>query len=270
MPSVPPSVVGAHIRAVSSAGVIGAKVGAGLVPARAAGVPRIFNPYGIGASGAGGHKARPYDLCVIKTLYIIRHGQTDLNLRRIVQGSGVDAPLNATGHAQAAAFFRAFGHVPFDRVYTSALQRAIESVRGFLDRGIPHIATAALNEISWGRFEGLEATSEQHGQYLSAVDRWAAGDVDARLEGGESPAELAAVQRPFLEELLGPATPPGTYLIAMHGRAMRILLCQLLRYPLREMDAFPHDNLALYELVHTGSICQVRRFNNLNYATPAD
>ena len=122
----------------------------------------------------GAHYVTTVDLCVIKTLYIIRHGQTDLNLRRIVQGSGVDAPLNATGHAQAAAFFRAFGHVPFDRVYTSALQRAIESVRGFLDCGIPHIATAALNEISWGRFEGLEATSEQHGQYLSAVDRWAA------------------------------------------------------------------------------------------------
>ncbi len=178
-----------------------------------------------------------------------------------MQGSGVDAPLNATGHAQAAAFFRAFGHVPFDRVYTSVLQRAVESVRGFLDLGLPHTATAALNEISWGRFEGLEATPDQHDTYLTAVRRWASGEIDARLEGGESPAEVALRQRPFLDELLGPSTPPGTYLISMHGRAMRVLLAQLLRYPLAEMDAFPHENLALYELAHTGTLCHVRRFN---------
>ena len=197
----------------------------------------------------------------MKTIYLIRHGQTDLNLQRIVQGSGVDAPLNATGHAQAAAFFEAHGHIAFDRVYTSVLCRAIESVRGFLGRGLPHTATAALNEISWGRFEGVAATPEQHGHYEAAVSSWAAGDIDARLEGGESPAEVAARQRPFLDELLSEATPPGTYLISMHGRAMRVLLCQLLHYPLAEMDAFPHDNLALYELVHTGTLCQVRRFN---------
>lgn len=205
----------------------------------------------------------------IKTLYLIRHGQTDLNLRRIVQGSGVDAPLNATGHAQAAAFFRAFGHVPFDRVYTSVLQRAIESVQNFIELGIPHTAVAGLNEISWGVYEGVAVSPEENIYYHQMVSRWASGEVDARLEGGESPAEVAARQRPFLDELLGPATPPGTYLISMHGRAMRVLLTQLLRYPLAEMDAFPHENLGLYELVHTGSLCQIRRFNDLSYALGA-
>ena len=80
---------------------------------------------------------------------------------------------------------------------------------------------------------------------------------------------MAARQRPFLDALLGPTTPDGTYLIAMHGRAMRVLLTQLLRYPLREMDAFPHQNLGLYELMHTGTLCQVRRFDDLSYLGPA-
>ena len=111
----------------------------------------------------------------IKNLFIIRHGQTDLNLRRIVQGSGVDAPLNATGHAQAAAFFRAFGHVPFDGVYTSVLQRAIQSVELFLDLGIPHVATAALNEISWGKYEGVAVSPEENAYYHQMINRWAAG-----------------------------------------------------------------------------------------------
>lgn len=39
-----------------------------------------------------------------KTFYFIRHGQTDLNLKGIVQGRGVNSPLNETGLAQAQAF----------------------------------------------------------------------------------------------------------------------------------------------------------------------
>ncbi|NDE62419.1 MAG: histidine phosphatase family protein, partial [Cyclobacteriaceae bacterium] len=41
-----------------------------------------------------------------KKIYLVRHGQTDYNLQGVVQGSGIDAPINATGRAQAEAFFR--------------------------------------------------------------------------------------------------------------------------------------------------------------------
>lgn len=205
----------------------------------------------------------------MKTIYLIRHGQTELNRRRIVQGSGVDAPLNDTGHAQAARFFQAFGHVPFDRVYTSALQRAQQSVRPFLDLGLPHEIWPGLNEISWGRYEGVSITPEENVYYHEMVARWAAGDVDARLEGGESPYEVARRQRLFLDRLLDPADPDRTVLVCMHGRAMRILLCQLLRYPIWEMDAFPHENLCLYELVWTGTMAQIRRAADLEYAGSA-
>ena len=36
-------------------------------------------------------------------LLIIRHGQTDGNVKGLVQGAGLDLPLNETGRAQAAA-----------------------------------------------------------------------------------------------------------------------------------------------------------------------
>ncbi len=202
---------------------------------------------------------------MLKRLFFIRHGQTDLNLRRIVQGSGVDAPLNATGHQQAARFFQAFGHIRFDHVYTSALTRAIESVQPFLDLGLPHTVVPGLNEISWGIWEGTRITTEENAYYHEMTTRWASGDVAHKLEGGESPLEVAARQRPFLADLLGAATPAGTYLICLHGRALRILLTQLLHFPLAEMDAFPHDNLCLYELHHTGTVAQVRRFADLEY-----
>ena len=51
-----------------------------------------------------------------KTFYFIRHGQTDLNLKGIVQGRGVDSPLNDNGFKQAQAFYDAYKDIPFDKI----------------------------------------------------------------------------------------------------------------------------------------------------------
>ena len=196
---------------------------------------------------------------MVQTIYLVRHGQTDLNLQGIVQGSGVDSSLNDTGRAQAAQFFAAYRHVPFDRVYTSALRRSEESVQAFLHLGYPHERHAALNEISWGVREGTRITFEEDLEYQHVLGQWERGQTGARLLGGESPDEVAARQRPFLE-LLQSRPADRHVLICMHGRAMRVLLCQLLHYPLRHMELFEHRNLCLYELVFTGSMFGVRRF----------
>ena len=58
---------------------------------------------------------------VEKEIYIVRHGQTDLNAQGIVQGKGVDAPLNELGQKQANAFYEAYKHVPFDALYSSII-----------------------------------------------------------------------------------------------------------------------------------------------------
>ena len=194
-----------------------------------------------------------------RTIFLLRHGQTDFNVQGIVQGSGVDSSLNDAGRRQAAQFYAAYGHVPFDKVYTSALRRTHESVQYFLDAGLPHEAHAGLNEISWGVREGTRITLEEDAEYRHVLADWAAGRTDARLTGGESPDEVAARQRPFIE-LLKARPAEETVLVCMHGRAMRVLLCQLLNYPLCYMDGFEHSNLCLYKLEFTGSVFTVKNF----------
>ena len=54
-----------------------------------------------------------------------------------MQGSGGDSSLNEKGRAQAQAFYEAYRHVKFDKVYTSALKRTRESVIKFIESGIP-------------------------------------------------------------------------------------------------------------------------------------
>lgn len=182
-----------------------------------------------------------------KKIYLIRHGQTEYNRKGIVQGSGIDAPLNDVGEFQAEAFYRAYRHIAFDKVYTSILQRSIQSVQHFLDDGLSHTKLAGLNEINWGVKEGKVANSEDHAYYASVIKSWRQGKLDQAIEGGESPLMVMERQKPALDHMLA-EKEEETILICMHGRAMRIFLCLMLEHDLQHMDDFPHSNLCLYLL----------------------
>lgn len=199
-----------------------------------------------------------------KKIYIVRHGQTDLNLKGIVQGSGVDSNLNATGRAQASAFFDVYKHIPFDKIYTSALKRSQETVEKFVQLGISSEALAGLNEISWGKKEGEPITPEEDKYYHFMLDQWQKGNTSLRIEGGESPDEVVTRMKPAVDHILS-KEDEKTILICMHGRAIRILLCYLLNYPLKSMDMFEHENLCLYILNYTGSMFNVELYNNVDH-----
>jgi broad specificity phosphatase PhoE len=199
-----------------------------------------------------------------KKIYIVRHGQTDLNLKGIVQGSGVDSSLNDTGRAQASAFFDAYRHIPFDKVYTSVLKRSQESVEKFIAAGISTEALSGLNEISWGKKEGQPITPEEDEYYHYMLDQWQKGNTALRIEGGESPDEVVLRMKPAVDHILAQKNEK-TVLICMHGRAIRILLCHLLNYPLKSMDMFEHENSCLYIVNYTGTMFNVELYNNVDH-----
>ena len=184
-----------------------------------------------------------------KIIYLIRHGETEYNRLGIVQGSGVDSSLNEVGVAQANAFFQTYQYVPFDKVYTSALKRTIQTAQSFIDLGIPHQQLSGLNEISWGEKEGKVPNYQQDGDYKELVEAWKSGDDDASAPGGESPAQVAKRQREALS-IIFKNTEEDIILIVMHGRAMRILLTQLTKQPLATADTFEHSNVCLYKLTY--------------------
>lgn len=177
-----------------------------------------------------------------------------------MQGSGVDASLNDLGRRQAQAFYHAYKHVPFDRIYTSVLKRSQESVAPFVEAGKQFEAVPALNEISWGSREGQQITPEEDAYYHWILQQWQLGKTNLPIEAGESPDEVAKRQQSFIS-LLRSRASDANVLVCMHGRAMRILLCQLLSYPLRAMDMFEHENLCLYQLHFNGAHFLVERHN---------
>jgi len=199
-----------------------------------------------------------------KKIYLIRHGQTDYNNRGVVQGSGIDSSLNETGYKQAYAFFDAYQQVPFQKIYTSSLLRTTQTVKPFIDKGIPFEQLPGLNEIHWGTKEGIPFNVEENTYYHKMISGWQQGQVDLAIEGGESPRQVYDRQKPAFDHIMA-QTNESLILICMHGRAMRILLCMMLNYQLKNMDMFEHHNVCLYRLSYTGSMFTVDLFDDRSH-----
>jgi broad specificity phosphatase PhoE len=179
-----------------------------------------------------------------KRIYIVRHGQTDLNKEGIVQGSGVDAALNDTGWAQAEAFHKYYHHMDFDVVITSTLLRTRQTMEPFIRYGLPWEQFTEINEMAWGVHEGKRSTPTMRAQYREMINAWKSGNYHARLEEGESAFELQQRITSFVDHLKD--RTEQTILVCSHGRAMRCLMTVLQQEPLFEMERYQHSNTGLW------------------------
>jgi len=186
-----------------------------------------------------------------RLFYIIRHGETEFNKLGIVQGSGVDMPLNQLGIDQAQKFYKHYKEIKFNKIYTSSLIRTHQSVLPFIEAGYTYEAVPALNEISWGIYEGKPQNEVERKVYGEVVKSWNTGNYSARILAGESALDLQLRQSAFVQYLK--QQTDECVLIAMHGRALKCFLCNLLELPLSEMDSFEHRNLCLYVLEFDGN-----------------
>lgn len=189
---------------------------------------------------------------------MLRHGETELNRLGMVQGRGVNAPLNEAGMAQAAKVYDHFkGKI--DRIYTSSLLRSQQTVEQFHQEAIKIISLDGFDEISWGNQEGNVATMEAKNLYSETVNGWQRGELHLNVGGGENPIQVMERQKEAMKVVFNDES--DSILICMHGRALRILLCWLLNYPLNYMDGFPHRNCSFYHLKHLKSSFVVKEFN---------
>lgn len=149
-------------------------------------------------------------------LILVRHGETDWNRARTIQGHR-DIPLNATGLGQARAVAGQLAAEPIRAIYSSDLARARETARAIAEvHGLAVIDEPGLRERHWGRFQGLrfdeieQLAPEAHARMLVR-------EPDYVLDGGGE-SIVALVER--VREALGRLTRahPGVTIVAIaHG-----------------------------------------------------
>lgn len=146
-------------------------------------------------------------------LYLVRHGETDWNLQRRIQGS-TDIPLNDTGRQQAMKAGSLLARRDWDGILSSPLSRAYETA-SIIAREVGLGAPRALDDLverAYGEAEGL--TARQLSQ------RFSPDDV---VPGKESREDVAGRVIPALLQL-AEGHPGENLIITTHGGVIRTVL----------------------------------------------
>lgn len=162
-------------------------------------------------------------------LYLARHGQTDWNLEKRLQGS-TDNHLNETGRAQARQLGDKLAGIRFAAIYHSSLARAGETA-ALARPGQAGKPLAALAERSFGKFEGMYEDGRD--AELSAEFKARSGNLEDSLDGGESIASQARRIAQAITEIRA-RHRHGSVLIVSHGGVTPLILAELLQIPVGE------------------------------------
>ncbi len=177
----------------------------------------------------------------IKTIYLIRHAETDYNVNKIIQGRLIDSELNKTGKKQAKALFNKYNSVEFDKIYCTTLKRSKQTMSLFIKSGVSYEKIKDFDELCFGEKEGQPIYDiEGNFNLFELFEEWNNGNFYVKIDGGESPNEgLERVQSGF-ESIANRGE--NIIAICLHQRILRIILCYLLQKSLSHMDEFPHNN----------------------------
>ena len=174
------------------------------------------------------------------TLVLIRHGQSQWNLENRFTG-WVDVPLTDAGRDEARRAADVIRSIRFDRAFTSALQRAQETLRIVLEEvgrtTLPIERTQALNERHYGALQGLNKTetAQRYGEpqvklWRRSYDVPPPNDRTAWNPDGvsESLQDTAARTLPYFNATILPLVKAGqSILVVAHGNSLRAIVMAL-------------------------------------------
>lgn len=183
-------------------------------------------------------------------LLLIRHGETDWNLEKRIQG-GTDIRLNRNGLAQAETLAGTLSlrPGPICALYTSPLARAGQTAQIIGARlGLPCRRVDALHEINFGLWEGL-TWEEVKSRFPKEFEYWYRDRRHARPPEGESYQDLLDRFLPALQELAGNHAGDGDLIVVTHSGCIMSFLSLLNGTPLHEMaKRYKLSNTAVMEV----------------------
>jgi len=196
-------------------------------------------------------------------LYLCRHGQTENNRLRIVQGARVDPPINQQGKAQATSLGLALSYSNEKPAFffSSNLLRAkmtAEIAANAMNNPIKPKQLSSLAEIDFGPVVEGKPVSAVQEKMAQTYSKWVIGDIDYRPEGGgDSGREVLIRACEALEALVNEAKALQVTSVAAvsHSAYLRVLLGMILDESLLQ---------ASFRDLRNGSITVVDVPKNLN------
>jgi broad specificity phosphatase PhoE len=159
-------------------------------------------------------------------LILVRHGETEGNVAKILDTRVPGMPLTERGAAQAKTFGSSLLRPP-RALFCSAALRARQTA-SYIEAatGVAAEVLEGVHEVQVGDLEGL-GTDEAHEIFQRTYRAWHEGDLSARVPGGESGYDVLARFLPVIETLratyVSSDANGGDVLLVDHGAAMRLV-----------------------------------------------
>lgn len=200
-------------------------------------------------------------------IYVVRHGETDWNKEKRIQGRA-DIALNDFGKRLAEKTAAGLAGIAFDRCYTSPLLRAKETAEIILrGRSVPTIEDDRIIEMSFGAYEGQSCVRKNDQLPESFWCFFKDPSQYAPPPGGEQFQEVIRRTSSFLEELCSANTMSHTSLLVVtHGAAIAGMLNGIKGEPLhRYWGDGVHSNCGVTTLYADENGIQILSENKVYY-----
>lgn len=177
-------------------------------------------------------------------LFLIRHGETDWNTERRIQGH-TDTLLNARGLEQAEKLAaRLATDEKIEVLYSSPLERARVTAELIAAKtGLVPIFDVRLIEKHLGTYEGKSFNEiEQDDPEVARL--WRESKEHFQLPGEETPADLQKRVREFLDEIT-PRHNDSRVAVVSHGGTINMVVSTLLELDINRRWPFWFDNASI-------------------------
>lgn len=161
-------------------------------------------------------------------IYIIRHGETVWNEKKLLQGS-TDIELNENGRQLAGETGRNLEETYFDKIYSSPLIRAYETaclIRGH--RNVPIIRDDRIRELSFGEKEGQNFSELLEDENTSFQYFFKKPELYHAPAKGESLEHICERAKDFLTNVVEPQRNKlERIMIVAHGAMNKAMMCHI-------------------------------------------
>lgn len=198
---------------------------------------------------------------MLKNIFLIRHGETDFNLKGIIQGGGIDFPLNSVGVEQAELLqpVLEYSKITPQAIYSSPLKRAKQTAEIITKHvQVPILLDPLLKEIDCGDYEG---------KLLNDLDSFLLenlrNDPNQKYPNGESAEDVRKRAEKFMESI--EQKDHKTIMIVSHGNFLRCFMSAVLEIPtIVSMRVFL-DNTGFCYLYKSYNVFKISIWNDTSH-----
>ena len=162
-------------------------------------------------------------------LYLVRHGSNDYLAKSLLAGRSPEVHLNEQGKAEAERVANTFSNIGIQRIFSSPLERALETAEPTAKRlGLEIEIAPEILEINFGDWTGRSLRELDRDPAWKNFNSYRSG---ARIPNGETMLESQSRMVGFIEKIFRD-NPSQTVALFSHGDPIKSVLAYYLGIPL--------------------------------------